>query len=93
MPILQSGRWASRWVAHLGCLKGCLDYLNIPITDPWRYSHRRPRYLENPRSLSSMLIWMSSRPSPISWTCPRATGTRTSLSGCFWITRPVLHHS
>ena len=30
-------RWEPRWVSHLGCIKGCLDYLNRPVSDAWLY--------------------------------------------------------
>ena len=34
---LHSLRWVSRWVSHLGCLRACLDYLGIEISDGWLY--------------------------------------------------------
>ncbi len=37
MKALENCQWRPRWVAHLGCLKGCLDYLGIEISDPWLY--------------------------------------------------------
>ena len=30
-------RWRPRWVSHLGCLKGCLEYLGLDISDAWLY--------------------------------------------------------
>ncbi len=30
-------RWQPRWVSHLGCIKGCLDYLGAEISWPWLY--------------------------------------------------------
>lgn len=30
-------RWVPRWVSHMGCLKGCLDYLGIGISEAWLY--------------------------------------------------------
>jgi len=30
-------RWVPRWVSHLGCIKGCLDYLNLDASDAWLY--------------------------------------------------------
>ena len=30
-------RWKPRWVSHLGCIKGCLDYLGADISWPWLY--------------------------------------------------------
>ena len=34
---LEGLRWQPRWVSHLGCIKGCLDYLKIDISWPWLY--------------------------------------------------------
>jgi len=30
-------KWTPRWVSHMGCLKGCLDYLGLRVTDAWLY--------------------------------------------------------
>jgi len=37
MKKLENCQWRPRWVAHLGCLKGCLEYLGIDISDAWLY--------------------------------------------------------
>jgi hypothetical protein len=37
MKALQQCRWSPRWVSHLGCIKGCLDYLGAPISGAWLY--------------------------------------------------------
>lgn len=37
MTKLENCRWRPRWVSHLGCIKGCLDYLGIEISDAWLY--------------------------------------------------------
>lgn len=37
MKLLPNVRLAPRWVSYLGCVKGCLDYLDIPVTDGWLY--------------------------------------------------------
>ena len=37
MKALENCRWIPRWVSHMGCLKGCLDYLGIEISEPWLY--------------------------------------------------------
>jgi hypothetical protein len=29
--------WEQRWVSHLGCIKGCLNHLNNPVSDAWLY--------------------------------------------------------
>ena len=34
---LKNLRWAPRWVSHLGCIKGCLTYLGLDISDAWLY--------------------------------------------------------
>jgi hypothetical protein len=30
-------RWEPMWVSHLGCIKGCLEYLNIDVSDAWLF--------------------------------------------------------
>jgi hypothetical protein len=37
MKALAALRWSPKWVSHLGCIKGCLDYLGIEMTDAWLY--------------------------------------------------------
>ena len=37
MKALENCRWIPRWASHMGCLKGCLDYLGIEISEPWLY--------------------------------------------------------
>lgn len=37
MKKLDRLTWSPRWVTHLGCVKGCLDYLGIDISDAWLY--------------------------------------------------------
>jgi hypothetical protein len=37
MKRLENLKWSPKWVTHLGCVKGCLDYLGIEITDAWLY--------------------------------------------------------
>jgi hypothetical protein len=34
---LQHLRWKPRWVSHLGCVAGCLEYLGLEISDGWLY--------------------------------------------------------
>jgi hypothetical protein len=34
---LQGLSWHPKWVSHLGCLKGCLDYLGVDVCDGWLY--------------------------------------------------------
>jgi hypothetical protein len=35
--LLEGLRWEPAYVAHLGCIKGCLNYLGVKITLPWLY--------------------------------------------------------
>lgn len=35
--MIENLKWKPRWVSHLGCIKGCLDYLNLDVTDAWLY--------------------------------------------------------
>jgi hypothetical protein len=30
-------KWDPKWVSHLGCVKGCLDYLGIEVSDAWLF--------------------------------------------------------
>jgi hypothetical protein len=35
--ILDNLRWVPSWISHLGCVKGCLNYLNIDISMGWLF--------------------------------------------------------
>lgn len=35
--VLEGLRWAGRWASHVGCLKGCLNYLGIEVSDAWLF--------------------------------------------------------
>jgi hypothetical protein len=37
MKELDGLRWVPRWTSHMGCLKGCLDYLGVEVSDAWLY--------------------------------------------------------
>jgi len=37
MPKLDALRLQPRWVSHMGCLKGCLDFLKRDVSVPWLY--------------------------------------------------------
>lgn len=37
MKTLETLTWKPKWVTHLGCLKGCLDYLEIDVSDSWLF--------------------------------------------------------
>jgi hypothetical protein len=34
---LDNLHWVPSWVSHLGCVKGCLDYLNLDISMDWLF--------------------------------------------------------
>lgn len=34
---LENLSWRPRWVSHLGCVGGCLDYLGLDVSDGWLY--------------------------------------------------------
>jgi hypothetical protein len=35
--MLDGLQWTPRWVSHLGCVKGCLDYLGLDVSDAWLF--------------------------------------------------------
>ncbi len=37
MKELKDLRWQNKCITHLGCIKGCLDYLKKDVTDAWLY--------------------------------------------------------
>jgi hypothetical protein len=37
MKKLENLKWVPRWVSHLGCIKGCLDYLGLDVSDAWLF--------------------------------------------------------
>ena len=37
MKELVDLEWESSWVSHLGCVKGCLDYLGVELSKGWLY--------------------------------------------------------
>jgi len=34
---LENLRWVPRWASHVGCIKGCLNYLGIEVSDAWLF--------------------------------------------------------
>ena len=34
---IENLRWKPMWVSHLGCIKGCIEYLNMEVTDAWLF--------------------------------------------------------
>ena len=37
MPVLDGLKWKPTWVSQLGCIKGCLDYLGVDVSEPWLF--------------------------------------------------------
>ncbi len=37
MKDLENLKWDPSWVSHLGCVKGCLDYLGVDMSKGWLY--------------------------------------------------------
>lgn len=37
MKKLENCTWQPAWVSHLGCLKGCLEYLGLDVSTDWLY--------------------------------------------------------
>ncbi len=37
MKKLENLRWRPRWTSHLACMKGCVDYLGLELTDAWLF--------------------------------------------------------
>ena len=37
MKYLSGLDWQSMWVSHLGCIKGCLNYLSNDVSDAWLF--------------------------------------------------------
>ncbi len=35
--VLEGLRWTPRWASHVGCIKGCLNYLGIEVSDAWLF--------------------------------------------------------
>ena len=34
---IENLRWRPRWITHLGCIKGCLEYLGVDVSDAWLF--------------------------------------------------------
>jgi hypothetical protein len=34
---LENLRWVPRWASHVGCIKGCLNFLGIDVSDEWLF--------------------------------------------------------
>lgn len=35
--ILEDLKWKPLWTTHIGCIKGCLDYLKMNVSDAWLF--------------------------------------------------------
>jgi len=35
--VLEGLLWAPRWASHVGCIKGCLNYLDIEVSNAWLF--------------------------------------------------------
>ncbi len=46
---IENLRWKPRWVSHLGCVKGCLDYLGLDVSDAWLFGATGHAFIINMR--------------------------------------------
>jgi hypothetical protein len=44
---LENLKWKPFWVSHLGCIKGCLDYLNMDVSDAWLFGATGHSFIMN----------------------------------------------
>ncbi|MHC4431695.1 MAG: hypothetical protein ACYTBS_07640, partial [Planctomycetota bacterium] len=44
---LEDLRWVPRWASHVGCIKGCLNYLDIDVSDAWLFGATGHAFLLN----------------------------------------------
>ncbi len=44
---LENLKWKPMWVTHLGCIKGCLDYLDMDVSDAWLFGATGHAFLIN----------------------------------------------
>jgi len=47
MKELANLKWSPKWVTHLGCVKGCLDYLGVEISEAWLYGSSGHAFILN----------------------------------------------
>ncbi len=45
--ILENFRWRPMNVTHLGCIKGCLNYLDLDVTDAWLFGATGHAFIMN----------------------------------------------
>ncbi len=44
---LKDLRWKNHWITHLGCIKGCLEYLKKDVSDAWLFGASGTAFLLN----------------------------------------------
>ncbi len=44
---LENLRWKNRWTSHLGCIKGCLNHLNLEVSDAWLFGATGQAFILN----------------------------------------------
>lgn len=44
---LENLKWKPMWVTHIGCIKGCLDYLDMDVSDAWLFGATGYAFLIN----------------------------------------------
>jgi len=44
---LENLKWKPMWVTHIGCIKGCLDYLDMDVSDAWLFGATGHSFLIN----------------------------------------------
>ena len=47
MKKLDNLKWFPCWVSHLGCIQGCMKYLNLPVTRAWLYGATGHAFIMN----------------------------------------------
>jgi len=47
MKKLENLKWKPMWASHLGCIKGCLDYLGVDVSDAWLFGATGHAFLIN----------------------------------------------
>lgn len=55
-------KWKPRWVSHLGCIKGCLDYLDMEVSDAWLFGATGHAFIINMHEVvcpSGPTAWMT----------------------------------
>jgi len=45
--MIKNLNWIPTWTSHMGCLKGCLDYLGIEVSLPWLFGGTGHAFIHN----------------------------------------------